>query len=143
MCDVCHFCRFCVITHYHANLRVLVKMVAELAWSRRRNKPHCVQASLENIHRYNETRTDELRHSSMMAALTQLLHSSLTSQASTVQISTSEVGRKLRKPTMLEKAGGNYEDFAFKYKAHVWQQDSSWRRSRSPTSTSAAQFPHT
>ena len=111
-------------------------MVAELVWclhgrggatSRTASRPPGDQlAFLENISRYSETRIDELRHSNdaAMTAVTQVLQASLTpSHTSAVQRSTFEVDTKLGKPTMLETSGANYEDFAFKFKTHVTQQD--------------------
>ena len=78
------------------------------------------------IDRYNETRVDELKHSNegAMTALTQVLHANFTQgHASTVLRLTFEVDSKLGKPTILEKSVANCGEFAFKFKAHVAQQD--------------------
>ena len=78
------------------------------------------------IDRYNETRVDELKHSNegAMTALTQVLHANFTQgHASIVLRLTFEVDSKLGKPTILEKSVANCGEFAFKFKAHVAQQD--------------------
>ena len=98
------------------------------AWTMHRNKQRAgfsgeQLAFPEHVHRYNRTRIDELRrcNEGAMTALTQVLQASLTEiQRSTVQRSTFEVDTKL---TMLENSSANYEDIAFKFIAHVAQQD--------------------
>ena len=81
-------------------------------------------AFLDNVYRFHESRMNDLRQNNQgaMAALTQVLQSSMAMQAQ--PRTTFEVDTKFGKPTMLEKSGGNFEDFAFKFKAHVARQDS-------------------
>ena len=76
---------------------------------------------LETIFRHNEGLIHEMwrSHEGAVAALTHLLQKSFTA----TRAPTFEVDAKLGKPMHLEKNDGNYEDFAFKFRAHVAQQD--------------------
>ena len=83
-----------------------------------------------------------------MTALTQVLHANFTQgHASTVLRLTFEVDSKLGKPTILEKSVANCGEFAFKFKAHVAQQDAALADElemleTAHCSTSTTQFPH-
>ena len=79
-------------------------------------------AFFEIIDRYNETRIDELKYSNegAMTALTQVLHANFSQGHASMTV---EVDSKLGKPTILEKSVANCGEFAFKFKAHVAQQD--------------------
>ena len=76
---------------------------------------------LETIFRHNEGLIHEMcrSHEGAVAVLTQLLQKSFTA----TRAPSFEVDAKLGKPMHLEKNNRNYEDFAFKFRTHVAQQD--------------------
>ena len=73
---------------------------------------------LDNLYTHHGTQMDAMRQTSE-GAMASILRATMASGTQPARSTTFEVDTKFGRPTNLDKSGLNYEEFAFKFKAHV------------------------